>query len=125
MVSMSFIRSQLINLITRISRGLHYIYWEQMEEDLLSRVGVEGEWEWNWWLVAAIFVFVPLTKFVFLLVFTLIKQLMPIPDLLSKYCSSDKRSWAVVTGATDGIGLGFCEVLTQLGFNLILISRNP
>jgi 17beta-estradiol 17-dehydrogenase / very-long-chain 3-oxoacyl-CoA reductase len=30
-----------------------------------------------------------------------------------------------VTGATDGIGLGFCEILTQLGFNVVLISRNP
>jgi len=29
-----------------------------------------------------------------------------------------------ITGATDGIGLGFVEVLTQLGFNICLISRN-
>lgn len=46
------------------------------------------------------------------------------PDLLSRYGSPTKESWAVVTGATDGIGLGFCEVLVSLGFNLILISRN-
>jgi 17beta-estradiol 17-dehydrogenase / very-long-chain 3-oxoacyl-CoA reductase len=46
-------------------------------------------------------------------------------DLAKKYCSGSKESWAVVTGATDGIGLGFCEVLTKLGFNVLLISRNP
>jgi NADPH:quinone reductase-like Zn-dependent oxidoreductase len=55
---------------------------------------------------------------------TIVKQITPMPDLLGKYCSKNKRSWAVVTGATDGIGLGFCEVLTQLGFNVVLISRN-
>jgi len=47
------------------------------------------------------------------------------PDLVKKYCSAEGESWAVVTGATDGIGLGFCEVLTKLGFNVLLISRNP
>lgn len=91
----------------------------------MGQVDGKEEWEWNWWVVAGIFVAVTLANFVFLLVFTIIKQLTPMPDLLSKYCSPDKRSWAVVTGATDGIGLGFCEVLTQLGFNLVLISRNP
>ena len=30
----------------------------------------------------------------------------------------------MVTGATDGIGLGFCEVLVDMGFNVVLISRN-
>lgn len=35
-----------------------------------------------------------------------------------------KKSWAVVTGATDGIGFGFCEELASLGFNICLISRN-
>ena len=47
------------------------------------------------------------------------------PNLLKRYCRTDSKTWAVVTGATDGIGLGFCEVLTQLGFNVVLISRNP
>lgn len=47
------------------------------------------------------------------------------PDLKGKYCSAAQDSWAVVTGATDGIGLGFCEVLTTLGFNVLLISRTP
>ena len=31
--------------------------------------------------------------------------------------------WAVVTGASDGIGAAFCEQLAQSGFNIVLISR--
>jgi 17beta-estradiol 17-dehydrogenase / very-long-chain 3-oxoacyl-CoA reductase len=36
-----------------------------------------------------------------------------------------KGTWALVTGCTDGIGLGFVKVLASQGFNLILVSRNP
>jgi short-subunit dehydrogenase len=33
-------------------------------------------------------------------------------------------NWALVTGATDGIGFGFCEELCARGFNVILHGRN-
>lgn len=33
-------------------------------------------------------------------------------------------SWALVTGASDGIGFGFVEELAALGFNVILHGRN-
>ena len=46
------------------------------------------------------------------------------PDLKRRYCEENEESWAVVTGATDGIGLGFCKVLAKMGFNIVLISRN-
>ena len=35
-----------------------------------------------------------------------------------------KNSWVVVTGGSDGIGLGFCEAFAELGFNICLIARN-
>ncbi len=35
-----------------------------------------------------------------------------------------KNSWVIVTGATDGIGKGFCEEFAKRGFNILLVSRN-
>ena len=34
-----------------------------------------------------------------------------------------QNSWAVVTGATDGIGKATCMYLANEGFNVVLISR--
>uniref|UniRef100_A0A6G1S9V7 Estradiol 17-beta-dehydrogenase 12 n=1 Tax=Aceria tosichella TaxID=561515 RepID=A0A6G1S9V7_9ACAR len=35
------------------------------------------------------------------------------------------NSWAVITGATDGIGLAYAHEFCKRGYNLLLISRNP
>lgn len=34
-------------------------------------------------------------------------------------------SWALITGASDGLGKSFAQELARYGFNLILISRTP
>jgi 17beta-estradiol 17-dehydrogenase / very-long-chain 3-oxoacyl-CoA reductase len=41
-------------------------------------------------------------------------------DLLTRYGNG---SWALITGASDGIGLGFAVEFARLGFNICLISR--
>lgn len=35
-----------------------------------------------------------------------------------------KDSWAVVTGASDGIGKATCFELARRGFNIVLVSRS-
>ena len=35
------------------------------------------------------------------------------------------HTWAVITGATDGIGLEFSRQLAAKDYNLLLLSRNP
>ena len=49
--------------------------------------------------------------------------------LLPKLFKNDKwlksmGDWAIVTGCTHGIGLGYAKELAKKGINLILISRN-
>lgn len=34
------------------------------------------------------------------------------------------HTWAIVTGASDGIGLAICEKLASEGFNIVMIARN-
>jgi len=36
----------------------------------------------------------------------------------------DYGAWAMVAGAAEGIGEGFCHVLAEKGFNLILVDNN-
>ncbi|KAF2807714.1 NAD(P)-binding protein [Mytilinidion resinicola] len=49
------------------------------------------------------------------------------PTSISRYLSTDPShpSWALVTGSTDGIGLGFSHELCSRGFNVLLHGRNP
>ena len=46
------------------------------------------------------------------------------PSSISRFNRKDRDAWALVTGATDGIGYGFCQELAERGFNVILHGRN-
>ncbi|KAJ6505294.1 hypothetical protein C8R45DRAFT_972275 [Mycena sanguinolenta] len=39
--------------------------------------------------------------------------------------TSERRSWALITGASDGIGVGFAHELASQGFNIIMHGRSP
>jgi 17beta-estradiol 17-dehydrogenase / very-long-chain 3-oxoacyl-CoA reductase len=49
------------------------------------------------------------------------------PSTIAKYSTpaNDKESWALVTGASDGIGLETVRSLLRRNFNVILHGRNP
>ncbi|KAJ5642396.1 hypothetical protein N7490_006396 [Penicillium lividum] len=47
-----------------------------------------------------------------------------LPSTLTKSHNPTNKNWALVTGATDGIGFGFCQELCARGFNVILHGRN-
>ena len=44
------------------------------------------------------------------------------PNLTERYGAG---SWAVITGATDGLGKQFAINLAKLKFNIVLVSRTP
>ena len=48
------------------------------------------------------------------------------PSTLHRYLRDHqgRKSWALVTGASDGIGLGFAQELCLRGFNVVLHGRN-
>jgi len=46
--------------------------------------------------------------------------LLPRKNLKSRYSGG----WAVITGASDGIGKAFAFELAKEGFNIVLIGRN-
>lgn len=59
--------------------------------------------------------------FLIKVLWSLLKLLIPAKNIRDSY---GENCWAVVTGATDGIGLGFCEELAAFGINICLVSRN-
>lgn len=56
-------------------------------------------------------------------VFSIISQFFR-PSSLPRYLHCDEGSWALVTGASNGIGKAFAEELLERGFNVVLHGRN-
>jgi len=59
---------------------------------------------------------------------TILYLLVKLASYLSKYFKTPLNpkklgEWAIVTGATDGIGKGFCEELAKKKVNILLVSR--
>ncbi|KAG6884998.1 hypothetical protein C0993_006649 [Termitomyces sp. T159_Od127] len=51
-------------------------------------------------------------------------QIFVIPGKNLKQFGARKNAWAVVTGASDGIGKEFAYELAKAGFNVLLVARN-
>ncbi|CAK90630.1 unnamed protein product (macronuclear) [Paramecium tetraurelia] len=58
---------------------------------------------------------------VILLLEEIYKCLQPFPDIKKKY---GQDCWAVITGATDGIGKAYCQELVKQNVNVCMIIRN-
>ena len=50
------------------------------------------------------------------------RQLRTTDHLTERY---GRGSWAIITGASDGIGLEMAKELARKSFNIVLIARNP
>jgi len=82
---------------------------------ILSNIFSINFWYWMIVIVLSIKLGYKIWKFVYELFF--MKEL----DLNSRY---GKDSWAVITGASHGLGWGFAQGLASRGFNVLLIARN-
>lgn len=47
-------------------------------------------------------------------------------DFVAKYSKDGQKykSWVLVTGGSDGIGLELCKQHANMGFNIIMVARN-
>ena len=46
-------------------------------------------------------------------------------NLYSRYGGKDKKSWVMITGASDGLGLAMSKVFSKThGFNILMVARN-
>ncbi|KAL4870028.1 very-long-chain 3-oxoacyl-CoA reductase [Aspergillus spectabilis] len=95
-------------------------------KDISSKV---SDWEFNlapgWQSVAASVLLAAGGWFVFSRVWTFVRVLASLFILPGKSLRSfgAKGSWAVVTGASDGLGKEFALQIARAGYNIVLVSR--
>jgi len=102
--------------ISTLPSGTNYPYANVIPSSMLAN------YYYQWCVLATIGLFYTLCKLYSLGRFIYFHFLRPATDL-TQY-GATKGAWAVVTGCTDGIGLGLAEELSHRGFNLLLISRS-
>jgi len=78
-------------------------------------------------IIGFITIFSWLRRFASIITRHLIRPLFQSSDRLYKtYGNKEKdneKTWAVVTGGSDGIGLAVCKKLAREGFNICIVSR--
>lgn len=97
-----------------INKWLHLFEGQQWDEILLATLATIG----LLWFLTKLYSILSSTFIVIKLY--LIEQF----NWRAKDLSSHYGQWAVVTGATDGIGLAMCKELIKRGISLIIIARN-
>ncbi len=76
-------------------------------------------------IIGAIFVFSKLIKWLEILYHSYINKALKLRILgKSKQKKANEYPWAAITGATEGIGKGFCIELAKLNFNILVFARN-
>lgn len=70
------------------------------------------------WFIGLVTFVYQFSKFIFWLYLNFIRE-----NDLSTYKRGKKEPWALVTGATDGIGKAYAQELAKRKFNIVLLSR--
>ena len=75
---------------------------------------------YNYIVIIGIFAFFKTT---FFYIYQFILYILPEINYIKRY-GAQSNNWAVITGGSEGIGLGFAQELSLKGFNICIISRN-
>lgn len=75
-----------------------------------------------WCLIVSVGIIAVVAKIIEVIV-RLKPYLTPSLDLKARYANNKNDIWAVITGASEGIGRDWAIALSKKGFNIVLIAR--